>query len=239
LITVNSEYQCSFGKDFKVFLEILLLIVGVTMSVLSKISFFQNRCDEVPNKELAKLLAETEDKAGIAELVTNLKHKNKSVQSDCLGVIYHVGYVKPHLIADYVEDFLALLKSKNNRLVWGGIIALSTIADLKPKEICANLDTVKQAIDKGTLITVVWGVKTIAKVASSNKSCKQDVIPILLSQLKNCIPRDVAMHFENSLPAIDNENKSLFLNMVETRKREMTTAQLARLKKATKNIHSE
>jgi len=204
--------------------------------VLDKISYFQNRRDEVPNKELDKTLAETENKAEIAELVENLKHKNKSVQSDCLSVLYHVGYLKPHLVAGYAEDFLALLKSKNNRLVWGGMIALSTIADLKPKEICANLDAVKLAIDKGTLITVVWGVKTIAKVASSSKSCKSEIVPILLSQLKNCIPRDVAMHFENSLPAIDDENKAMFLGIVEDRKKQMTTSQLARLKKAMKNL---
>ena len=206
------------------------------LSVLNKISYFQNRRDEVPNKELAKILAETENEAGIAELVANLNHKNKSVQSDCLAVLYHVGYVKPHLIAGYVEDFLALLKSKNNRLVWGGMIALSTIADLKTEEICASLDTVKLAIDKGTLITVVWGAKAIAKIASCNKSCKGDVVPILLSQLKKCIPRDVAMHFENSLPAIDDENRSMFLKVVEDRKNELTTSQLARLKKAMKNI---
>jgi hypothetical protein len=206
------------------------------MSVLSKISYFQNRRNEVPNKELAKTLAETENKAGIAELVANLKHKNKSVQSDCLGVLYHVGYVKPHLIVDYFEDFLALLNSKNNRLVWGGMIALSTIADLKSKEICANLNTVKHAIGNGTLITVVWGVKTMAKVASSSKSCKSDIVPILLSQLKNCIPRDVAMHFENSLAAIDDENKALFLRIIDDRKKEMTASQLARLKKAMKNL---
>ena len=206
------------------------------MSVLNEISYFQNRRDEVPNKELAKTLAETENKAGIMELVANLKHKNKSVQSDCLSVLYHVGYVKPRLIAGYVEDFLALLKSKNNRLVWGGMIALSTIAELKPKEICANLDTVKQAIDKGTLITVVWGVKTLAKAASSSKSCKPDVVPILLSQLKKCISRDVAMHFENSLPAMDDGNKAMFLRIVEDRKKEMTSSQLARLRKAMKNL---
>jgi len=206
------------------------------ISVLNKISYFQNRRDEGPNKELAKTLAETEDKAGITELVANLTHKNKSVQSDCLAVLYHIGYVKPYLIADYVGDFLALLKSKNNRLVWGGMIALSTIAELKPEEICANLDTVKQAIDKGTLITVVWGVKTIAKVASSNKSCKPDIVPTLLSQLKKCIPRDVAMHFENSLPAIDDENKAMFLRIADDRKNELTTSQLTRLKKAMKKL---
>jgi hypothetical protein len=204
--------------------------------VLNKISYFQNRRDQVPNKELAKKLAQTENRAGIAELVTNLQHKNKRVQSDCLAVLYHVGYVKPHLIADYVEDFLALLKSKNNRLVWGGMIALSTIAELKPKEICANLDTVKQAIDKGTLITAVWGVKTMARIASSNKSCKPDVIPILLSQLKICKPRDVAMHFENSLPAIDDDNKAMFMKIADDRKQELTSSQLARLKKAMKNL---
>ena len=206
------------------------------MSVLNKISYFQNRRDEVPNKELAKTLAETENRAGIAELVTNLKQKNKSIQSDCLAVLYHIGYVKPHLIADYVEDFLALLKSKNNRLVWGGMIALSTIVELKTKEMCANRDTVKQAIDKGTLITVVWGVKALAKIAASNKSCKPDVVPILLSQLKKCIPRDVATHFENSLPAIDDENRAVFLRIVENRKKELTTSQLDRLKKAMKNL---
>ncbi len=232
----RTKSRTSLPKNYKYFQTIRSLSVASFMSVLSKISYFQNRRDEVPNKELAKTLAETDDEAGIAELVANLKHKNKSVQSDCLAVLYHVGYVKPHLIADYVEDFLALLKSKNNRLVWGGMIALSTIADLKPNEICANLDTVKQAIDKGTLITVVWGVKTIAKVASSNKSCKSDVVPILLSQLKNCVARDVAMHFENSLPAIDDENKVLFLRIVEDRKKEMTASQLTRLKKAEKNL---
>jgi hypothetical protein len=116
------------------------------------------------------------------------------------------------------------------------MIALATIAELKPKEKCASLDTIKQTIEKGTLITVVWGVKALAKVASSNKSCKPDVVPILLSQLRGCIPRDVAMHFENSLPAIDDENKVIFLKIVEDRKKEMTASQLARLNKAMRNL---
>ena len=232
---MNNDPNCT-AKDFKVFTNNPSLLEVPILSVLNKIFYFQNRRDEVPNKELAKTLAETENIAGIAELVTNLKQKNKSVQSDCLAVLYHIGYVKPHLIADYVEDFLALLKSKNNRLVWGGMIALSTIVELKTKEMCANLDTVKQAIDKGTLITVVWGVKALAKIAASNKSCKPDVVPILLSQLKKCIPRDVATHFENSLPAIDDENRAVFLRIVENRKKELTTSQLDRLKKAMKNL---
>jgi len=206
------------------------------LSVLNKIAFYQNRRDEVPNQQLAKELAETENKAGIKEIAMNLKHKNKSVQSDCLKVLYETGYLKPDLIADYVHEFLALLKSKNNRMVWGAMIALATIADKKPNEIYTQLDTLTTAINNGTLITIVWGTKALAKVAAANKTYKQKIFPILMAQLKKCIPRDVPMHAESILPAIDEENKQEFLRIIETRKPERTASQLARLKKITKNL---
>jgi hypothetical protein len=44
------------------------------------------------------------------------------------------------------------------------------------------------------------------------------------------------MHFENSLPAIDDENKVTFLRIVEDIKKEMTASQLARFEKAMKNL---
>ena len=89
--------------------------------------------------------------------MANLQNKDQNVQSDCLKVLYEIGYLKPDLIADCTEDFLTLLKSKNNRKVWGSMIALATVADKKPREIYAKLDDVTAAMDKGTLITLVWG----------------------------------------------------------------------------------
>ena len=204
--------------------------------MLNKIAFYQNRRDEVPNQQRAKELAETENKTGIKEIAQNLHHKNKSVQSDCLKVLYETGYLKPDLIADYATEFLALLKSKNNRMVWGAMIALATIADKKPNEIYTQLDTLTTAINNGTLITIVWGIKALAKVAAANKTYKQKIFPLLMAQLKKCIPRDVPMHAESILPAIDTENKQEFRNIIENRKPEMTASQLARLKKTTKNL---
>jgi hypothetical protein len=119
------------------------------MSVLNRISFYRHRRDEVPNQELARELAETENRSGIREIAENLWHKNKSVQSDCLKVLYEIGYINPDLIADYVGDFLKLLKSKNNRMVWGAMIALATIAEKKPQEIWANLDDVVNTVNMG------------------------------------------------------------------------------------------
>jgi hypothetical protein len=206
------------------------------MSALNKIAFFQNRRDEVPNQRLAKELAETENEAGIREIAANLQHKNKNVQSDCLKVLYEIGYLKPELIAAYVGGFLGLLKSKNNRLVWGAMIALATVADKKPKEIYVQLAAVTEAVDKGSLITVVWGVKALAKVAASDKTYKQKIFPLLTAQLKKCIPRDLPMHAESILPAIDADNKAEFLSILDARKPEMTPSQLAGLRKVTKNL---
>jgi hypothetical protein len=129
-----------------------------------------------------------------------------------------------------------LLKNKNNRMVWGGMIALATIADKKPGEIYAKLDNVTAAFEKGSLITVVWGTKALAKVAAADKSYKQKIFPLLTAQLKKCIPRDVPMHAESILPAIDAENKKEFLSILEARKPEMTASQLARLKKVLRNM---
>jgi hypothetical protein len=204
--------------------------------VLTKIAFFQNRRDAVPNQQLAKELAETENRAGIGEIAANLKHENQSVQSDCLKVLYEIGYLKPQLITAYVENFLGLLQSKNNRMVWGAMIALATIADKKPREIYAQLALVTGAVDKGTLITVVWGVKALAKVAAADNAYKQKIFPLLTAQLRKCLPRDVPMHAESILPAIDASNKKEFLGILEARKPEMTPAQLARLRRVTKNL---
>jgi len=204
--------------------------------VLDRIAFFQNRRDEVPNKLLAKELAEKENKVGIKEIAENLRNKNQNVQSDCLKVLYEIGYLKPVLIADYTQNFLALLKSKNNRMVWGAMIALATIADKKPKEIYARLVDVTDAMDKGTLITVVWGTKVLAKVAAADKTYKKKIFPLLTSQLKKCLPRDVPMQAESILPAIDADNKQEFLSIIDERKPEMTASQLSRLKKVTKSL---
>jgi hypothetical protein len=219
---------------FALFRSALLELSG--LSVLNRIAFSQNRRDEVPNQQLAKELAETVNRAGIEEIARNLQNKNTNVQSDCLKVLYEIGYLKPELIAEYAPAFLGLLKSKNNRMVWGAMIALATVADRKPAEIYRQLAAVSEAIHKGSLITIVWGVKALAKVAAANKTYKETIFPLLTGQLRKCIPRDVPMHAESILPAIDEENKQEFLRILESRKPEMTASQLQRLRKVTKNL---
>jgi hypothetical protein len=198
---------------------------------LNKISFFQSRRDEIPNKLLAKELAAADNKAGIAEIADNLWNDNKNIQSDCLKVLYEIGYLKPELIADYVEDFLKLITHRNNRLVWGGMIALATIASIKAEEILGSLDKVISAMRAGSVITVDSAVKVLSAVSSKRKEYSDKIFPLLIEHLQSCRPKEIPQHAESILVAVNASNKTGFLAVLKSREDLLTPPQMTRVKK--------
>ena len=204
------------------------------MSVLNRIAFYQNRRDEVPNQELAQTLAQSRNQDDIREIDENLWNKEPSIQSDCLKVLYELGYLAPELIAEYADDFLKLLKHHNNRMVWGGMIALSTVADLKAAEIFPHVDEIVQVMQKGSVITMDNGIKALALVASQKDEYRKAIFPYLRDHLKTCRPKEVPQYAEKSLPAITAGNKSDFIQVLEKRLEDMTASQTTRLKKIIK-----
>lgn len=204
------------------------------MSTLDRIAHFQNRRDEVPNQELARDLAEKEDRAGIREIAENLWNKDKHIQADCIKVMYEIGYIDPALIADYSDDFLKLLRSRNNRLVWGGMTALSTVADVCAEKLFNHLQELHTAIETGSVITVDGGILTLARIASVREEFKQAIFPYLLNHLKNCRPKDVPQHAEKSLLAVDASNKEDFITVLEKRMEDLSGTQVKRIKKVIK-----
>lgn len=206
------------------------------MSALEKIAFYQNRRDVVPNQVLASVLASYDDRDGIKEIAENLTNKNSTIRSDCLKVLDEIGYLQPDLITDYVPEFLILLSSKENRMVWGAMIALACIAYLKPDGIFSRIDIVILTTRKGTVITKVWGIRTLSRVAAANPSYKSRIMPFLLEELQIYLSRDIPTHLESTLPAINFSEKSEFLEITDSRCREMTPAQQTRLKEILKQI---
>ena len=204
------------------------------MSVLNKIAYYQNQHSDVPNQELARELAASKDRDGVREIAEGLWNKDKNIQSDCLKVLYETGYLDPALVADYVGDFLKLLKNRNNRLVWGAMIALSTIADLQAEAILPHFEEIRQVMESGSVITMDNGVKALALVASRNPAFNQKIFPYLLDHLSTCRPKEVPQHAEKTLPAVTAGNKSDFIRVIEKRLEDMTDPQVARLKKVIK-----
>ena len=209
------------------------------MPALNKIAYYQERRDEVPNQQLAHALSSAKDRKGIREIAAGLWNKNRSIRSDCLKVLYEIGYLDPGLIADYVDDFLKLLADKENRMVWGSMIALATIADRRPKEIWQHIEDVKRATKQGTLITLVWGVRTMAGVAAANAKYRKALFPVLLGHVRTCIPRDVPTHAESMLCAVSKNNRKDLLSVLERRRKELSPSQTTRLRRVIRRVEGE
>ncbi|MGZ5134022.1 MAG: hypothetical protein ACXWCG_02685 [Flavitalea sp.] len=186
------------------------------MSILNKLATSLNRRDEVPNQELAKKIVQTDDCKAVKELIDNLKNKNKGIQADCIKVLYEIGVENPALIKDYIPDFLSLLNDKNNRLVWGGMTALSTITSASPGAIFKILPKLIDAANKGSVITrdnlVSILIKLEAQVEFTGK-----VFPLLIEQLTTCPTNQLPMYAENAIPVINKRNKIPFIKILQQR----------------------
>jgi hypothetical protein len=201
------------------------------MSAIDRTASRLGRRDEVPNQQLARQLAASGDRAGIQEIAAGLWQKNPQVQRDCVKVLYEVGYLDPSLVAAYADDFVRLLKSRHNRLVWGGMIALSTVADLRADELFPHADEIRKAMHSGSVIAMDNGVAVLARIASRKAEYNRALFPFLLDHLSTCRPKEVPQHAEKTLPAVNAENKTRFLRVLEKRMEDLLPSQIARLKK--------
>ncbi|WP_341356812.1 hypothetical protein [Rossellomorea sp. y25] len=208
------------------------------MSVVNQLASQLNRNDEEPNIELAHTLANEENHAGIEEVIEGLSSKDKKVQHDCIKVMYEIGQVKPELISKYALTFIELMKSRNNRLVWGAMTALSTITEESSETIMAHLHTIKSAMKMGSVITIDKGVLTLAKLAAVSKENNDAIFPFLLQHLENCRTKEVPQHSESTMVAVTGENREGFLNVLRKREPYLTAPQLKRVKKIYKTLEA-
>jgi hypothetical protein len=204
------------------------------MSILNRLANFQGQRSDLPNQALARELAAKKDKRGIQEIAENLWNKDRNIQSDCIKVLYEIGYLQPELIADYASDFLKLLKSRNNRLVWGSLIALSTVAALRAELLFAHWQDIRAVMERGTVITMDAGVKALAQVAAHSDAYRGEISPYLLAHLKTCRPQSVAQHAEAVLVAVDAAHRADFLKVLEKRLEDLSAGAAGRVKRVMK-----
>ena len=200
------------------------------MSIIDKLSTSLNRRDEIPNQELAKIIAASNDKIAVKELIQNLQNKNKGIQGDCIKVIYEIGFTKPTLIADYSKELIELLNNKNNRLQWGAMIALDTITNENPKVIYKALGKIIAVADQGSVITNDHCVGILIKLCSI-KPYSEEAFVLLLERLKISPTNQLPMYAEKALPIITDKNKAPFIKLLTTR--------LPEIEKDTKRVRVE
>jgi hypothetical protein len=185
-------------------------------SIIGSLATSLGKRGEEPNKELAQRIVTSKDKKAITELVEHLSDKDKNIQSDCIKVLYEIGEQKPELIADYDKDFLDLLDSKNNRLVWGAMTALDCIAAINPDSIYKKLPKILDVAEAGSVITKDHGVGILIKL-SANKKYMAKTIPLLIDILKICATNQLPMYAENAIAIISDGYKKDFVKTLSGR----------------------
>ncbi len=186
------------------------------MSIIGQLAFSLNRRDEVPNQELAKQIADSNDRNAVKELTDNLHNKNKGIQNDCIKVLYEIGVVKPSLIVGYLNEFVELLDNGNQRLQWGAMTALSALTLENPKKIYSVLSKIINAPNKGSVITRDNCVNILIKLCSV-KQYADHAFSLLIEQLLNSPVNQLAMYAERAMVIINGTNKSLFIKTLESR----------------------
>ncbi|WEK53550.1 MAG: hypothetical protein P0Y55_13295 [Candidatus Cohnella colombiensis] len=186
------------------------------MTIIDKLATSLNRKDEGPNQELAKYIADREDREAVKELIDNLYNRNKNIQSDCIKVLYEIGELKPSLIAEYSKEFMALLEHKNNRLVWGAMTALDAITLENPEAMYSALDKIIDIANKGSVITKDHGVNILIKLCSF-KPYADHAFTLLIEQLESCPTNQLPMYAENAISIVNDNNKALFIKVLHSR----------------------
>jgi hypothetical protein len=206
------------------------------MSILDRIGNAVGDTTTETDKALAAEIAETGDRAAVAELVVGLGDSDRNVQSSCIKVIYETGYIKPDVIADYWETFLKLLERKNNRLVWGGMVALSCVATLRAAELFPHAERIYRAVKTGTRITVDAGLKTLACIAAAEPKFAPAILPRIIETLEDAPANKLPAYAEDTVAAVTPEFRDLYVNVFVNRRGELKAGHIKRVNKALKNI---
>lgn len=206
------------------------------MSIINQLASVQGINSTEPNKLLALQLVADQNKAGVKELVDNLNNKNKRIQSDCIKTLYEAGEQDPKLIAPHAAVFIQLLDSKNNRMVWGAMCALSACAPLVASQLYRVMARIVDIADKGTVITRDHAVNILVSL-SAHKEYAPDTLPLLLEQILAAPVNQMPTYAEKTLAVVDAAHKQQLLDVIRKRMPDIEgEAKLKRLEKVMKKL---
>jgi len=204
--------------------------------VLNLLSSSLGRRDEVPNQGLAQKILSINDINAIKELVSLLHHPKTAIQNDAIKVLYEIGRGNAKLISPYCNEFIALLKSKNNRMVWGTMTALSVIVNEKHDVIFKNLSSIMQAADLGSVIAKDHAAKVLTTL-SQNKKYRNITLPILIDFINTAPENQFPTYAENAMTVIEGDYKKVLLQVLESRIDKMKTpTKIVRAEKLIKKL---
>jgi HEAT repeat protein len=204
------------------------------MIVIDKLASSLGQRDEQPNIALAKEIAATNDTAAVKELVDLLDHKKKNIRFDAIKALYEAGEIKPELLAPYLSKFIDLLGTKDNRMQWGAMSAISAIAPLGADEIYEALPLIIKTADQGSVITRDKYVLILSKLGTV-KQYNEEVYTLLEEQVLKAPINQLPMYAEKTTEILTPTTRDRFVAAVKSRMEDVEQeSKLKRLEKVLK-----
>jgi len=171
------------------------------MSILPLLASSMGRRDEVPNQELAVSIVKQTNAKAVTELVALLKNGTKDQQSDAIKVLYEIGEAKPDMLAPHIQPLIDLLTHKNNRLVWGAMTALHSLADTCAGALHKSLPAIVAVGNSGSVITRDHAVGILIALCG-HANYAPDAFPLLNEQLLRAPVNQLPMYAEQALEKV-------------------------------------
>ena len=203
--------------------------------MLNQIASALHRNDETPNVQLAERLVASQDSEGISKIISGLT-MGKATANDCIKVLYEIGERNPALIVPHAGKLIDLLKSKDNRLVWGAMTAIAHITTLCPETIFERWEDIVSAFETGSVITVDNSISVFAGLCKANRGYEKTVLPVLMNHFAHCRAKEIPQHFERAAVCVTPGNAKQFLAVIRGRYDEMTKAQQTRVNRVLKGL---
>lgn len=191
-----------------------------------------------PNIDLAVKLAAAKDIGTIQQIAGHLTSKDKAIASDCIKVMYEIGAINSELIVDYLDTFLELINSKNNRMVWGAMYAIAETTPYNTAKVNDNFDKIHAAYKRGSVITIDSCIVIFAEIVKAEVSNSSKAYGIIIEHLKNCRAKEISQHSEKSFICINGSNFLDFEKVLNDRFDEMSASQQKRVKRVLKKIEN-
>jgi hypothetical protein len=133
-----------------------------------------------------------------------------------MKVLYELGERRPELFgAADVAALFAILTSRSNRLVWGGMSALAAVAETHHELIVRRLPEILAAADNGSVIAKDKAMAILVTLAG--KSHAKDFRPILLQRLAEAAPNQFPTYAEGAATVVDAAHRPGLIAVIEKR----------------------
>jgi len=203
---------------------------------LDRLASALGRRDEEPNVALARELAASGDVAGVAALAAALSRAPRPVRHDAIKALYELGALRPDLVRPHAGAFLVAINGGDNRLVWGALAALDTLAAHDPKLIAAHLPEILAAAERGSVIAKDKAVSMLATLAAL-PGAAPEAWPALLAMVRDAAVNQTAMYAEAALRAAPVNDPAALAEAVRIRRDGIAApAKRARLDKVLRKL---